>query len=105
MNNKISSKVKEWTGTKSIPLNCKSHHIRISCKKSLTVKQGGYVHNKWKNEGIISSEQVYEYECNDDQQTVLKLNTYECVMLNHFELYNVHAESAEIEKWSIFSKN
>ena len=37
--------------------------------------------NMYKNEGIIGSEQVYECEC---------------AILNDFELYNVHAESAEI---------
>ena len=41
------------------------------------------------------------YECNDKYQTDYKLNPYECAMLNYFELYNVYAESAKIEKWSI----
>ena len=31
------------------------------------------------------------------------LNSYECAMLNDFELYIVHRVSAEIEKWSILS--
>ena len=29
--------------------------------------------------------------------------SHECVVLDDFELYNVHAEDAEREKWSIFS--
>ena len=44
-------------------------------------------------------------ECeNDDKQQIKSyLNHHECAMLNYFELYNVHAESAEIEKWSILN--
>ena len=41
---------------------------------------------------------MYEYENNDKPQIDLKLNPYECAMLNDFELYNICAESAEIEK-------
>ena len=45
------------------------------------------------------------YECKDDdkQQFDSQLNPYKCVMLNHFELYSVHTESAEIVKWSILN--
>ena len=32
-----------------------------------------------------------------------ELNPYECVMLNDFTFYNVHAKGAEIEKWCILS--
>ena len=40
------------------------------------------------------------YECENDvkPQVDLQLNPYECAMLNDFELCNVHAESAEIDK-------
>ena len=41
---------------------------------------------------------------NDDKPQIdLQLNHYECAMLNDFELYNVHAKSAESEKWSILN--
>ena len=30
-----------------------------------------------------------------------QLNSYDCAMLNDFELYNVHAKSAEKQKCSI----
>ena len=46
---------------------------------------------------------MYECENGDQLQVDLQLNTYKCVMLNDFELYNVHAESAEIDKWSILN--
>ena len=36
-----------------------------------------------------------------NQQTDSQLHPMKCGMLNDFELYNVHAESAEMEKWSI----
>ena len=45
------------------------------------------------------------YECENDckPQVDIQLNPIECAMLNDFELYIVHAESAEIEKWSILN--
>ena len=46
------------------------------------------------NEGIIGSEQVYECESDDKQQPDSQLNPYEYALLNYFELYNVHVESA-----------
>ena len=40
------------------------------------------------------------YACENDDKSHIdsQLNPYECAMLSDFELYNVHAESAEIEK-------
>ena len=46
---------------------------------------------------------MYECECSDKQQTDSKLKIYDCAILNDFELYNVHAESTEIERWSILT--
>ena len=45
------------------------------------------------------------YECENDVklQVDLQLNPYECPMLNDLELYIVHAESAEMDKWSVFN--
>ena len=63
-------------------------------------KQAEYVYSKCKNEGMTGSEQVYDGESNDKLQIGSQLNPYECVMLNDFELYNIHAASAKLEKWS-----
>ena len=45
------------------------------------------------------------YECENDNksQVDLQLNSYKCALLNDFEVYNVHTESAEIDKWSILN--
>ena len=43
------------------------------------------VYKKCKNEGIMSSEQMYECACNDKQQSDSKLNSYDCAMLNDIE--------------------
>ena len=51
--------IKVWTGTKSCPLDSKSHYVNISYKKGLTPKHAEYGYSKCKYEGIISSEQVY----------------------------------------------
>ena len=55
------------------------------------------------HEGNIGTKQVYVFECKDKQQTDSKLNPNECTMLRDFELYNVHTDSTDIEKRSIFS--
>ena len=47
---------------------------------------------------------MHECEKDDKQQNDLQLIPYECAMLHDFELYNDHAESAEIEKWSILHR-
>ena len=39
------------------------------------------------------------------KKTDSKLNPYECAMLNDFVLYNIYADIAEIEKWSIEYKS
>ena len=44
---------------------------------------------------------MYECENNDKPQTDSQLNPYECAISNDFELYNIHSDNAEIEKWSI----
>ena len=71
----------------------------------MTAKQAEYVCRKCKFEGTIGIEQVYEHESNDKQQTDSQLNPYECAMLKDFELYNVHSQIAEREKWSILTTN
>ena len=71
---------KGWTGTTSLPLDSKSHHVNISCKKGLIAKQKECVYNKCKNDGIIGTEQAYECECYDKQQTDSNINSYECVL-------------------------
>ena len=47
--------IKGCTVTTSCPLDSKSHHVNISCKKGLTTKQVEYV-------SVIGIEQVYECE-------------------------------------------
>ena len=69
----------------------------------MTLNQAVYVDRKYKNKGITSSEHVYKCESDDKQQTDSHLKPCECAMLNDFEIYNVHAKSAEIEKWLILS--
>ena len=57
------------------------------------------------NEEVIVTEQIYdneEYKCSNEKSLILII-PYECTMLNNFELYNVHIECAEIEKWSILN--
>ena len=44
---------------------------------------------------------MYDCEKDDKQLIDSQLNPHECTMLNDFELYCIHAERAEIEKWSI----
>ena len=61
--------VKGWTGTKSCPLDSKPHHVNISCKKTLTVREVVYVYSKCKNESIIGTEQVCECEWNDKEKS------------------------------------
>ena len=39
----------------------------------------------------------------NDEKADFSLNPYEYTILNDFELYSVHPESAEIERWFIFS--
>ena len=56
-----------------------------------------------KNEEVIGSEQVYECEHDDKPKIDSQLNPYECAVLNDYELYNGHGESAEIDKWSILN--
>ena len=80
-----------------------SQHVNISYKKGQTIKQAGYGYNKCKNEDVIGTKQVYECEINDKQETDSKLNLYKCAVHNNFELYNVYAKSADIERWSILS--
>ena len=46
---------------------------------------------------------MYGYENDEKSQLDLQLNPYECAMLNNFKSCNVHAEIAEIEKWSILN--
>ena len=46
---------------------------------------------------------MYECEWNNEEKADSKLNPDECAMLNDFEIYIVHAESAETEKRSILS--
>ena len=46
---------------------------------------------------------MFECENDDKVQIDSQLSHYECPMLNDFELYNVHAERAEIEKWYILN--
>ena len=41
---------------------------------------------------------MYSCESNDKEQTDSQLNSNECAMLNDFEVYNVHAQIAAIEK-------
>ena len=41
---------------------------------------------------------MYKCQSNDKQQIDSQLIPYKCAMLNDFELYNVHAESAEKRK-------
>ena len=43
------------------------------------------------------------YECENDDTSCFAINPYGCTMLNDFKLYNVHVESAEIDKWSILN--
>ena len=95
--------IKGWTGTKSSPLNIRSVSLNSSCKKGLTSKNAEYLYSKCKNEEIVGSEQVYEHKSDDILQVDLQLNPYECAMLNDFELCNVHAESAEISRWSLLN--
>ena len=57
--------------------------------KGLTPKQAGYVYNKRKTEGIIGIEQVYGCGSDHKQQSDSQLNSYECAMLNDFELHNI----------------
>ena len=40
---------------------------------------------------------------NDKQWIKSYLNPYKCAVLNAFELYNVHVESVEREKYSILN--
>ena len=89
--------IKDGSGIKSSPFNSKSLSINISCKKGLTRKEAECVYSKCKNEEVIGSEQVYECGNDDKPQVELQLNPYECAMLNDFELYSVHAESAEYQ--------
>ena len=96
-----TSKGVDWH--KSCPLHSESHHTDISCKKGLTAKQAEYVHSKCTNEGIIGTEEEYKCSLTHKEKADSKLNPYECTMLNDFELCNVHAVSAEIEKWTILS--
>ena len=58
----------------------------------------------------MGTKQVYQFECNDKQQTDSKLNTFDCAILNDLELYNVHTMSPEIDsglfpvqKWIMLS--
>ena len=46
---------------------------------------------------------MYECENVEKPQNDSQLNPYEYVMLNDLELFNIQAESAEIEKWSSLS--
>ena len=48
-------------------------------------------------------EKVYKCKHDNKPHIDLKLNSYECAMLNDLELYSVHVESTKIEKWSIFN--
>ena len=57
-----------------------------------------YVYSEYKNEGITSTEQMCECKLNKKEETDSMFNPYECTMLNDFELYSIHAESAAIEK-------
>ena len=85
-------------------IDSKSLLVNVSCKKGLTAKQAKYVYSKCKNEEVIGSEQMYEHEYDDKLQIDLLLNPFEWAMLNDFELYHAHAESAETELWSIRNK-
>ena len=46
---------------------------------------------------------MYECEHDDRLQIDSQLNPFECAMLDDFEFYNVHAESTDIEKWSVLN--
>ena len=56
-----------------------------------------------KNEDVFGSEQMHECKNDDKPQIDSQLSPYECAVFNNFELYNIHAKSAEIEKWSILN--
>ena len=61
----------------------------------MTAKELEYAYSKCKDEDIIVVEQVSEHKNKDREPADSKLNLYECVGLNNFELYNVHVENAE----------
>ena len=67
----------------------------------MTARQEECEYSKYENEEVMGGEQVYECENDDKPQIDSHLNPYGCAMFNDFELYNIHAESAEIEKWSL----
>ena len=60
----------------------------------------GNIYSRCKNKEVIVSEHMYDCENDDKPRIDSQLNPSECVMLKDFEYYNVHGESAEIEKWS-----
>ena len=94
--------IKGWTGAESKPFSSKSFSVNVSHKKGFTTKKQ-LIYGKCENKEVIGSEQVYEHENDDKPKVDLQINAYNCAMLNDFELYNVHAESAEIDKWSILN--
>ena len=63
----------------------------------MSAKEAGYVYSKCKKEDVIGTEQVYECWSSNEEKSDSDLNPYEYAMLNYFDLYNVHTESAEIE--------
>ena len=84
--------IKHWTGIKSTLFNIISLPVNISCKKGLTAKQAEYVYSKCKNDEVIGSKQVFEYENDDVPNIDFQLNPYECAIPNDFELCNVHVD-------------
>ena len=68
--------MKGRAATRSSPIKRKSPPVNVSFKKSLTAKLATCVNSIYQNEDVIGSEWVYECE--------------------NFEVYNIHAQSAEI---------
>ena len=67
-------------------------------------KQADYVNWKSKTEKVTGEDQMYLCESSHKEKSDSDLCSYEDAILNDIELFNVHTESAEIEKWPILSR-
>ena len=67
----------------------------------MTAKQAEYIYSKCKYGGIIGTEQAYKHKWNNKERNRFYIKSLLMYYTNVFELYSVHAESAEIEKWSV----